>query len=101
MTMVEERVSKLEGAYEQVDSRFADVNAQLDALRTDMNSLRADMNARLDAQQSDMNARFAEVNARLDAQQSDVNTKFNILITVIGTAGVAVAGALVAVALRI
>lgn len=34
----EERVSKLEGAYEQVDSRLSNLTESINGLRTDMNS---------------------------------------------------------------
>lgn len=33
-----ERISRLEGAYEQVDKRLDDMNLSIDSLRTEMNS---------------------------------------------------------------
>ena len=90
MTMVEERISKLEGAYEQVDARLGDI-------RTDMNARFADVNARFD----DVNAQLDALRTDMNSLRSDMNTKFNILFMVIGTAGVAIAGSLVAMALRI
>ncbi len=65
MTTMEERVSRLEGAYEQVDRRLGDLTAAVEGLRTEMNA------------------------------------RFNALIAVIGTLGVAVAGSIVYLALRI
>ncbi|MCE2464177.1 MAG: hypothetical protein J4F46_09800 [Dehalococcoidia bacterium] len=35
---LEERISRLEGAYEQVDRRLDDLNQSINALRTEMNS---------------------------------------------------------------
>ncbi len=72
MMAMEERVSRLEGAYEQVDRRLGDLTASMERLE-----------ARLDA-----------MGARLDA-------KFNTLIGVIATMGIAVAGGIVLLALRI
>lgn len=54
--MVTTRVSKLEGAYEQVDEKLGD-------LHDDMMDLRIDMNDRLDR----MDDRLDRMNGRLDA----------------------------------
>ena len=62
---MEERVSRLEGAYEQVDRRLGDLTAAVEGLRSEMNA------------------------------------KFNALIAVIGAVGIAVAGGIVFLALRI
>ncbi len=43
---LEQRVSRLEGAYEQVDGRLSDLNSSMDSLRADMTSLRTEMNGR-------------------------------------------------------
>lgn len=71
MATSEERISRLEGSYEQVDKRLGDLTASFNRLSGDLNSLRTDMNA-----------------------------KFNTLIIVFATGWVAVAGALVVLALR-
>lgn len=47
MVTIEERVSRLEGAYEQVDSRLDDLNQSMNALRTDMTSKFAEVNSRI------------------------------------------------------
>ncbi len=48
---LEQRVSRLEGAYEPVDARLDDLNRAVEALRSDLNdsinSLRAEVNSRL------------------------------------------------------
>ncbi len=71
MTISAERISRLEGSYEQVDKRLGDLTASVNRVSGDLNSLRADMNA-----------------------------KFNTLIVVFATGWVAVAGAIVVLALR-
>ena len=43
---LEARVSKLEGAYEQVDRRLDDLSRSVDSLRAEMSSLRTEINSR-------------------------------------------------------
>ncbi len=43
---LEQRVSRLEGAYEQVDLRLDELSRSIESLRTEMNGLRAEMNNR-------------------------------------------------------
>ena len=76
MTTMEERVSRLEGAYEQVERRLGELTEAVNALRSDMD-------------------------AKFDALRRDVNNKFNTLIVVMATAAVGVAGALIAMAFRL
>ncbi len=72
MMAMEARVSRLEGAYEQVDRRLGDLTAAVEGVRVEMS------------------ARFETIEARLNA-----------LIAVIGAVGIAVAGGIVFLALRI
>ncbi len=44
--VIEDRVSRLEGAYEQVDRRLDELSRTIESLRADMNALRAEMNSR-------------------------------------------------------
>ena len=76
MTTMEERVSRLEGAYEQVDRRLGDLTVAVEGLRVEVDALRSELSARLDS-------------------------KFNALIAVMATMGVAVASGIVFLALRI
>ena len=63
-----ERMSKLEGAYEQVNERLGDMNGRIDAVngRIDgtnvrIDQLRTDMDARIDSLGAQMNARFNSI----------------------------------------
>ena len=58
----EERLSRLEGAYEQMGERLNDLSRGQAALRSDMNALRSEMNERL----SEMNSRLSEMNSRIN-----------------------------------
>ena len=42
-----ERISRLEGAYEQVDKLLDDVNLSMDRLWDEINNLRTEMNSRI------------------------------------------------------
>ena len=59
MTM-EQRISRLEGAYEQVDRRLDDMNRAIQGLREDMNGedLRSDTRADADNLRAEVNSRF-------------------------------------------
>ena len=44
--VIEQRISRLEGAYEQVDRRLDEMHQSIIGLRAEMNALRAEMNSR-------------------------------------------------------
>ena len=56
-----ERMSKLEGAYEQVNERLGDMNGRIDVTNTRIDQLRTDMDARIDRLGAQMNARFNSI----------------------------------------
>lgn len=82
MTMMEERVSRLEGAYEQVDQRLRDLTEAFGRLEAKTDAFRAD------------------VDVRFESIRLEMNAKFNTLIVVMSTVGVAIAGAIFTLALR-
>ena len=99
-TMVEERVSRLEGIAEQVDrrlehldNRLGEVNQSIESLRTEIGSLRTETNARLEGMDRSTNARFAQIDARL-------NTLTTLMLGSTGAVLVAIIGAVVAFILR-
>ncbi len=80
MTTRQERLSRLEGAYEQVDKRLAD-------LKDSVNSLRDEMNSRLDG-----------VDRRFDALGSKFEAKLSVLIGATGCRELAIVLALLGIA---
>ncbi len=44
--VIEQRISRLEGAYEQVDRRLDEMHQSINSLRAEMNGLREEMNSR-------------------------------------------------------
>ena len=59
MVTTEERVSRLEGAYEQVDERLGDISRSFEAMRTEMNQS-------IEALRNDINSRLNEMNSRIN-----------------------------------
>jgi len=66
----EERISRLEGAYEQVDQRLGDLTQAASSLREDLGgeigSLRQDMTGQLGDLRSEVNGRFNTMNSRFN-----------------------------------
>ena len=58
MATDEQRTSRLEGAYEPVDARLADMNNRLDGLSNRMDSMETPSSARMDAMEAKFDARF-------------------------------------------
>ncbi len=61
---MKQRVSRLEGAYEQVDARLHDIGQSVESLR------------------SEMNTRFAEVNGTIESFRLETNSRFNTLMVI-------------------
>ncbi len=72
MATMEQRVSRLEGAFEQFDQRLARIEARLDHLE-----------------------------ARIDRLEARLDSMFRTMIIVMSTGGIAIAGAIITLALRI
>ena len=79
MTTLPDRVSRLEGAYEQVDRRLGDLTESVTGLRTEVGAL----------------------DSKINGLRREIDAKINTLIIVIATGGVAIAGAIVTLAFRI
>ena len=54
----EQRISRLEGAYEQVDKRLDDLNQSIGGLPSEMDSLRSEMRGEMGGLRSEMNSRL-------------------------------------------
>ena len=70
MVTTDERLSRLEGAYEQVDECLGNISRSFEAMRTDMNqcidALRAEMNQSIEVLRNDINSRLSEMNSRIN-----------------------------------
>ncbi len=79
---MKERVSRLEGAYEQLDQWLGDLMGAVRGLDAKVEALRTD------------------IDGRFDALRHEMNSKFNTFIVVMATVGVAMVGAMFTLALR-
>ncbi len=75
--VLEERVSRLEGAYEQVDRRLDDLNHNVASLRAEVNSLR-------DEVRTEVGSLRAEVRTEIGGLRAEVNGRLNNLYVLIG-----------------
>ncbi|MDE2994488.1 MAG: hypothetical protein OXU67_11470 [Chloroflexota bacterium] len=81
MVIEQQRISRLEGAYEQVDRRLEDMHQSINGLRAEMDGLRAEMHQSINGLRTEMNSRFEEVNSR-----------FNTLIVLLAASWVTLIG---------
>ena len=72
MTTIEERVSRLEGAFEQLVTRLDRIEARIDRLE-----------------------------ARIDRLEAKIDAQFRTMMAVMVTGGIAISGAIITLALRI
>ncbi len=94
-----ERVSRLEGAYEQTGQRMDDMNRSINGLRDDMNrsinglrddvnrsisGLRDDMNQSVSGLRDDMNRANTELRGEVHALRAETNSRFNNVYVLLG-----------------
>ena len=56
--VIEQRISRLEGAYEQVDRRLDEMHQSIIGLRAELNGLRVEMHESINSLRVEMNSRF-------------------------------------------
>ncbi|MDE2837896.1 MAG: hypothetical protein OXL97_10395 [Chloroflexota bacterium] len=86
-TDLEQRVSRLEGAYEQVSERLGDLFQAIAGLR-------ADMHAEIGGLRSEMNEGQA-------ALRGEMNSRFNVLLVLLGTLWATTVGGFIALFTRL
>ncbi len=89
----EERLSRLEGAYEQVDRRLGDLAQAVTALRGDLNALRDEVRGEIGSLRAEMNEQHA-------ALRSEMNSRFNNLYVLAGGAWVTTMGLIIGLYLQ-
>ena len=73
----QERISRLEGTYEQVDRRLDDMNTRLGETNRSIEGLRAEMNSRFEEMNNRMDSRFEEMNNRMDSRFEEMNNRMD------------------------
>lgn len=95
---MEQRVSRLEGAYEQVNERLGDLAQGLASLRTETSqgfaAIRTETNQGLASLRAETNQGFAAIRA-------EMNSRFNILLILIGTLWATTVGGFIALFTRL
>ena len=98
MVTSEERMSRLEGAYEQVDRRLEDLNHGFTELRSNTNSgfveMRREMDERFAEMRREMNSGFTEM-------RGEMNSRFNNLLVLMGGGWITVIGAIIGLAITV
>jgi predicted nucleic acid-binding Zn-ribbon protein len=85
-----DRISRLEGAYEQVDKR-------LDDLQQSMVSLRGDVSTRLTSTEAQVIALRNEMNIRFESLEGLVNSRFNQLLILVGGSWITIMAGMLAI----
>ena len=81
-----ERMSKLEGAYEQVNERLGEMNGRFNEVRTDMDARFSEMNGRIDVTNTRIDQLRTDMDARIDSLGAQMNARFNsILVLMLGS----------------
>ena len=88
MVIEQQRISRLEGAYEQVDRRLEDMHQSINGLRAEMDGLRAEMH-------QSINGLRAEMNSRFNRDEQPVNSRFNTLIVLLAASWVTLIGVMI------
>ena len=81
-----QRMSKLEGAYEQVNERLGEMNGRINEVRTDMDARFSEMNGRIDVTNTRIDHLRTDMDARIDSLGAQMNARFNsILVLMLGS----------------
>ena len=81
-----ERMSKLEGAYEQVNERLGEMNGRINEVRTDMDARFSEMDGRIDVTNTRIDHLRTDMDVRIDHLSAQMNARFNsILVLMLGS----------------
>ena len=83
-TTIEQRVSKLEGAYEQANERFNDQTQAINALRTETRSEISSVRAEIAEFRAETRAEIAEVRTEIAELRSAMHRQTYLVIAVLG-----------------
>ena len=104
MVVTEERISRLEGAYEQVDRRLGDLTQAVTGLRAEIAALRQAMSEQGNALRAEMSEQNSALRAEMTGEQrnfrSEMNNRLNTLLVVGGCAWVTTVGLIIGLYLQ-
>ena len=104
MVMTEERISRLEGAYEQVDKRLGDLLQAVAGLRAEIDALRQAMSEQGNALRTEISEQNSALRTEMTGEQrnfrSEINNRLNTLLVVGGGAWVTTVGLIIGLYLQ-
>ncbi len=102
--MTEERISRLEGAYEQVDRRLGDLTQAVAGLQAEIAALRQAMSEQGNALRTEMSEQNSALRTEMTGEQrnfrSEMNSRLNTLLVVGGGAWVTTVGLIIGLYLQ-
>ncbi|MDE2670046.1 MAG: hypothetical protein OXI51_10375 [Chloroflexota bacterium] len=100
----EERLSRLEGTYEQVDQRLGDLALALNSLREEMNqghaALRQEMRGEIGSLRQDMTSQLSDLRTDTNSRFNVMNSRFNTLLVIGASAWVTTVGLIIGLYLQ-
>ena len=96
----EQRLSRLEGAYEQVDGRLADLRTDVNRLAQGQEALREEMRQGDAALREEMHRGQDALREEIRGLRSEINSRFNTVYAFLATLVAANLGTLVAILLK-
>ena len=94
--VMEDRVSRLEGVYEQVDRRLGDLNQSVQSLRQDINDHREETRRSYESLREDMRQSTESLREDMNQNRMETNTRINLLFLMIGGIWVTIVAGLIA-----
>ena len=91
----QERLSRLEGTYEQVDRRLYDMNSRLDGMQQAIDGLRAEMHRSTEGLRAEMHQSTEGLRAEMHSRFEELNNRYNALIIVLVASWVTIMGVLI------
>jgi len=98
-TGLEERMAKIEGAFEQIDKRLGRLEAEVHSLREEMASLRQELHNEVAIVRREMGSFREEVYREIGSLRADIKALYRMTLSVLVPMWVTIIGAIIGIAL--
>jgi len=98
-TGLEERMAKIEGAFEQIDKRLGRLEAEVHSLREEMASLRQELHNEVATVRGEMGSFREEVYREIGSLRADIKALYRMTLSVLVPMWVTIIGAIIGIAL--
>ena len=106
--VMEDRVSRLEGAYEQVDRRLGDLNQSVQSLRQEINDHREETRQSTESIRDEIKSQREETRQIADSlreemrqNRAEANRRINLMLLLIGGIWATILGGFIALVLKL